>query len=148
MIKIYLIKRDLNIIELIYIMYDTKYNCRYHKDDVFLETDVISEDEKEFVRNVLYREDLLNIFCINDDEIFNNFAVMSELYNRIYNCDELRECMRLAASKMISEDENIGLCILFSYDYLHLTHICISSFLENGRIHIEDYKLLKNNLVL
>ena len=129
-------------------MYDTKYECRYHKDDVFLETDNVSDDEKDFVRNVLYREDLLNIFCIDDDDIFNNFALMSELYELIYKCDELRECMRLAASKMISEDENIGLCILFSYDYMYLTHKCISSFLEHGGIDIEDYKLLKNNLIV
>jgi hypothetical protein len=129
-------------------MYDTKYECRYHKDDVFLETDVISEDEKEFVRNVLYREDLLNIFDIDDDEVFNNFAVMSELYNLIYKCNELSECMRLAASKMISDDENVGLCILFSYDYMHLTHKCISSFLENGVINTEYYTLLKDNLMV
>lgn len=129
-------------------MYDTKYECRYNKDDVFLETDNVSNDEKEFVRNVLYREDLLNIFCIDDDEVFNNFALMSELYNRLYKCDELRECMRLAASKMISEDEQVGLCILFSYDYMYLTHKCISYFLEHEEINIEDYKLLKNNLMV
>ena len=50
-------------------MYNTKFECRYHKDDVFLETDNVTEEEKEFIRNILYREDVLNIFLIdfNDD---------------------------------------------------------------------------------
>jgi hypothetical protein len=128
-------------------MYDTNYKCRYHKNDVFLETDVISENEKEYVRNILYREDLLNIFNIKEGEDFNT-DVISELYNHVCKCDELRECMRLAASKIISEDEDLGLCILYSYDFMYLTHNCVSSFLESGGMNIEDYKLLKNNLML
>lgn len=130
-------------------MYDTKYKCRYYKEDVFLETDVISENEKEYIRNILYREDLLNIFGIdaNDDsDIFD--SVILELYEMLNTCQELRECMRLSASKLISENEHLGLCILYSYDFMYLTHNCVSSFLENGGMNIEDYKLLKNNLML
>jgi len=73
---------------------------------------------------------------------------MVELYNEIDKCDELRECMRIAAAKVISEDENIGLCILFSFDYMYLTHKCICSFLEVGAINIEDYKELKDMLII
>ena len=56
-------------------MYDTKFECRYYKDDVFLETDKVTDDEKNFIRNILYREDIINIFLIdfNDDfDILNN----------------------------------------------------------------------------
>lgn len=128
-------------------MYNTKYECRYYKDDVFLETDDVTDDEKEFIRNVLYREDLLNIFSIaeNDDsDIFDE--VISELYKQINNCIELSECMRLAAAKLISENEEMGLCILYSYDYMYLTHKCVTSYLENGLITQADFKLLKNQL--
>ena len=38
-------------------MYNIKYECRYHKDDVFLETDNVTHDEKNYIRDVLYRED-------------------------------------------------------------------------------------------
>ena len=128
-------------------MYNTKYSCRYHRNDVFLETDNVTDDEKEFIRNILYREDLLNIFSIaeNDDsDIFDE--VISQLCKQINNCIELSECMRLAAAKLISENEEMGLCILYSYDYMYLTHKCVTSYLENGVIAVTDFQLLKNQL--
>ena len=128
-------------------MYNTKYECRYYKNDVFLETDDITEDEKEFIRNILYREDLLHIFSIdaNDDSsVFDK--VIAELYAKIHTNGELKECMKLSASKLISENEETGLCILYSYDYMYLTHKCISSYLENGIIFEKDLNKLKNLL--
>lgn len=132
-------------------MYDTKYSCRYHKNDVFLETDEVTDGEKDYIRTVMYREDLLHIFNIQDiedieDELNISFAFISELYNNLYNCQTLRECMRMAASKLMSEDENIGLCILYSFDFMHLTHKCVQSYLENGGISDEDISLLKDAL--
>ena len=126
-------------------MYDTKYECRYNKDDIFLETDDVTDDEKEFIRNILYREDLLNIFSINENDEFN-FSVISELYNLVYKSPELMECMKIAASKIFSEDEGSGLCILYSYDYMYLTHKCVCDYLENGEIMQNNLILLKSNL--
>jgi hypothetical protein len=128
-------------------MYDIKYECRYYKDSVFLETDDVTEDEKDFIRDVLYREDLLNIFGIDENDDSTIFdSVISELYKKLTDCDSLRECMRLAAARLISENEETGLCILYSYDFMHLTHKCVCSYLENGAISVNDYELLKNNL--
>jgi hypothetical protein len=31
-------------------------------------------------------------------------------------------------------DAEFGIMIMFSYDYLYLTHICISEFLDTGKI--------------
>ncbi len=127
-------------------MYDTKYECRYCKDDIFLETDEASEDEKGFIRDILYREDLMYIFNIEDDDSLNDFVFISELYNLLCKCDELKECMKLAAAKIVSENEEMGLCILYSYDFMYLTHKCVSAYLENGVISETDLTLLKNNL--
>ena len=55
-------------------MYNTKYECRYNSDDVFLESDEISNDEKNYVRDILYKEDLMNIFEI--DEIFQEKNIL------------------------------------------------------------------------
>jgi hypothetical protein len=130
-------------------MYDTKYKCRYQSDDVFLETDVVTENEKEYIRNVLYREDILNIFNIDNNDNFDMFdSIILELYKKIHTSEELRDCMRLSAARLISENEQMGLCILYSYDFMHLTHKCVCSFLENGSIDIDDYTLLKNNLMV
>jgi len=128
-------------------MYNTKYECRYYKDNVFLETDDVNDDEKEYIRGILYREDLLNIFYINDDNEFDNFDhLISQLYKKINSCESLKECMRIAAAGIISENEEFGLCILFSYDLMYLSHKCICSYLESGNISENDLNNLKNSI--
>jgi hypothetical protein len=125
-------------------MYDIKYECRYHKNDIFLETDNITDDEKDFIRNILYKEDLVNIFEIdsnNEFEIFND--IIPNLYEKIKNNLFLKECMKKAALKLISEDEELGLCILYSYDFMYLTHKCVSEYLDTGLISHENINLFK-----
>ncbi len=126
-------------------MYDTKFECRYHREDVFLDTDKVNDYEKSFIRDILYKEDLLNIFsidCFNDEDfdIFSN--VITELYSKIKDCLPLNECMTRMAGKVISEEPQTGLCILYSYDYMHITHQCVSEYLENGSLSEENMKLL------
>lgn len=124
-------------------MYDTKFECRYHKDDIFLETDQVTDDEKNFIRNILYREDIINIFLIdfNDDfDILNN--LMNELYEKIKNFSPLKECMKKMAKIILSEDEHSGLLLMYSYDYMYISHKCISEYLDTGSISYENMKLL------
>jgi hypothetical protein len=128
-------------------MYNTKHECRYYRDDIFLKTDNLTEDEEDYVRNTLYRDDFMKIFYMEDDDNDEkDFAVVSELYNKILNCNELKECMKIAAARFISEDEILGLCILFSYDFMYLTHKCIISYLENGQVDANCIKSLKDVL--
>jgi hypothetical protein len=47
------------------------------------------------------------------------------------------------ASKYLNDDFEIGLMILFSYDYMNLSHICICEFLENGKISEENISKLR-----
>ena len=124
-------------------MYNTKFECRYHKDDVFLETDNVTYDEKDFIRNILYREDVLNIFLIdfNDDfEVFNN--AINTLYDKIKFFLPFKECMKKMATMIMSEDEQAGLLLMYSYDYMYITHKCVSEYLEKGFLSEENTKLL------
>jgi hypothetical protein len=128
-------------------MYDIKYECRYHMDNVFIDTDNVTENERDIVRDILYKEDLLNIFGIddnNENDIFG--SIISQLYEKLKNCPELRECMRLSALKVMSENEETGLCILYSYDFMYLTHSCVSYYLENKKIPKNEYQLLKDKI--
>jgi hypothetical protein len=128
-------------------MYNVKYECRYNKDNVFLETDNVTDDEKDYIRNILYREDLFNILDINDTEEVECFdTIICDLYKQLINSNELRECMRQASATIISENEELGLCILFSYDFLYITHICICEYLETGKVCNDKIKLLKNKI--
>jgi hypothetical protein len=125
-------------------MYDTKFECRYHRDDVFLDTDNVNEHEKCFIRDILYKEDLLNIFSIDHFDDFGTFSnVISELYNKIKECEPLTEPMKKMATKVISEDLQTGLCILYSYDYMNITHKCVSEYLDTGSLSQENIKLLE-----
>lgn len=128
-------------------MYNTHYECRYYKDDIFLDTDHLTDDEKDFVRNTLYREDLLNIFSLDMDTEFDNFcSFITSLYQKLIPCSKLREYMKQISAKMICEDEELGLCLLYSYDHMHLTHKCVSAYLENGEIPEKDLENLQNSI--
>jgi hypothetical protein len=124
-------------------MYNSKYICKYNSEDVFLESDKVMDSEKEFIRDTLYKEDLLNIFGISDYNEEQMNILMHKLYERIRNNAELSCCMKSVAGFLMSTDEELGLMILFSYDYLYLSHICISEFLEKGKISEYNIQNLK-----
>ena len=138
-------------------MYNTKVECTYNTPEVFLETDNITDDEKSFIRNIIYRQELLNVLDIdyeNNDE--DNEAKISEaikdLYNRVKNCEKMTKCMvkvvekHLSVGKYMTGGEELGMMLLFSYDYMYLTHICISEFIEKGDIDDENIKKLAKSL--
>jgi len=124
-------------------MYNTKVECTYHTSEIFLDDDNISEEEKGFIRDVIYRQELLNILEINEYNEIEFSRSIHDLYISIKDCKELKECMLKLAEKFFSNDEEIGLMVLFAFDYMYLTHICISEFLENGKISENNIAKLK-----
>ena len=123
-------------------MYNTKVITTYNSSEVFLESDKITEDEKGFIRDTLYRQELLNIFGIEEYNDKKIDLAIHELYKKIQSCNKLKECMTRLAGYFMSEDEELGLMILFSYDYMYLTHICISEYLETNQISENNIKWL------
>ena len=131
-------------------MYNTKVGCTYNTHEVFLETDDITDDEKMFIRDTIYRQELLDILDIdfeNDDEDNEEKinSALKELYNRIKYYTGFRKCMVKVVEKhmnIMTNNEELGLMLLFSYDYMYLTHICISEFIETGDIDDENIKQL------
>ena len=127
-------------------MYNTKIVCTYNTSDVFLESDNITEEEKGFIRDALYRQELLNILDIQEynEEGMNNS--IHELYEKLKECKELKECMKQLARRFLCEDLETGLMFLFAYDYMHLTHVCICEYFETGQITQKNITNLKNIL--
>jgi hypothetical protein len=115
-------------------MYNTKVVCTYNTVDVFLDTDDITESEMDFVRNALYRQELLDILEIEeyDEELMG--VAFHKLYEKVQGSEELRKCMAKMAERIMSDDEEFGMFVLFSYDYMHLTHPCVCEYLETGKI--------------
>lgn len=129
-------------------MYDTKFVCTYNTPEVFLDTDNISQEEKDFVRDAIYRQELLNVFGIDDcNETEMDKAMeraITELYVKVKDCDALKECILKLADNFMITSNSIALMLLYSYDYMYLTHICISEFLENGKIDENSILKLKS----
>ena len=138
-------------------MYNTKVVCTYNTPEVFLETDNITDDEKTFIRDIIYRQEFLNILDIDyekDDE--DNEEKISEaikdLYSKLKDCEKMRKCMvnvvekHMNVGKYMTSDEELGMMLLFSYDYMYLTHICISEFIETCTISDENIGKLEKAL--
>jgi hypothetical protein len=54
--------------------------------------------------------------------------------------------MKKLASIYNSDDDKLGLVILYSFDFLYITHQCVSEFLEKGFISDEKMELLNENV--
>ena len=127
-------------------MYNTKFVCTYNIYEVFFESDDITENDKEFIRDAIYRQELLNILGMDDYNEKEMERVIIELYERVKENNELKRCMVKLASNFMSIDETFGLLLMFAYDYMHISHICISEFLENGKISEKNIEKLKSNI--
>ena len=128
-------------------MYNTKIICTYNTDEIFVDSDKITEHEKGFIREVIYRQELLNILGIeNYNELELNNAI-HELYKKVKDSREIKECMKEISKQVImDEDEELGLIFLYSYDFLFLTHKYISEYLENGIFSEVLLEKIKQNL--
>ena len=56
--------------------------------------------------------------------------VMDFIYNQTHECSLFQEVYDIAAGFMLSDDRNIGLTVLFSYDYLKEFHDCLVAYLR------------------
>jgi hypothetical protein len=125
-------------------MYNTKFVCTYNTSSVFFGDENIGEKDEEFIRDSIYRQELLYILGMEDynEREMNNS--IDGLYKKIKENGELKSCMLKLASHFMCDDEKLGLMILYSFDYMHLTHICISELLETNKISEKNMFNLKS----
>ena len=108
--------------------YNTSLICTYKSisptsNNILVEDDVDNDDtEPSFydASEILYRRELLQVFNM---VTFNNDVInkaINELYNKILKNPEFKECMKILANRSLSDDLEIGLMTLFSYDYFYL----------------------------
>ena len=126
-------------------MYNSNYECRYHKDDVFCESDQATDDVKDYIRHILYQEDYLNIFSMESDAEFQ-CKIYDELYEKIKGSNELLNIISKAAATLLSEDPIVGLCVLYSYDYMMITHDCVSEYLLTDSISHDNVERMSKML--
>ena len=127
-------------------MYNTKVICTYNTPDVFSVDDTINEEEKGFVRDTLYRQELLNILGMEDFNDSEMEKSIHELYKKVSDQPFIKECLLKLSGQFMSIDCEFGLMIMFSYDYMYLSHICISEFIETGNIDHDNISKLEKAL--
>jgi hypothetical protein len=115
-------------------MYNTKVVCTYHTNEVFLESDEITDEERYFVRDAIYRQEVLDILGMDDYNEAEMLRTVHDLFQKVGECDELKECGLKLAGQFMSNDSEFGLMLLFAYDFMYLTHICISEYLDTGKM--------------
>ena len=125
--------------------YNTNYICKYN-NNVFSQDKeaTLSDNEKYFVNDSLYRNDILNIFNLEDfdEKEINN--CINKIYEKVKNYDDLKPILKKLAAFFFSEDCELGILLMFSYDYLEHTHPCMCEFLETGKISVDKLDKLKD----
>lgn len=114
-------------------MYDSTYSCSYNDVDIILETDPITNAEKDFIRNCIYRQDLLNIFDLEDFDEKRINQRITELYEKIIFQEDFLYVLEKISSHYAMNKET-AFTLLFSFDFLYTTHLCLCDFFETGQI--------------
>ena len=78
-----------------------------------------------------YRECIVRVFHYDDTADDSDDSYSSKLLDLIFEKSsvQLKELYEKASAVMMMEDLDIGLAILFSYDYFSLFHLCLCDFL-------------------
>jgi len=127
--------------------------CTYYYYDVELKKKIpcelmnmnlIVEQQPDDICDLIYQTDYLQLFGLVEFD----YNVINAEMKKIYETDgvktnvRLQECIKKAANMFLTEDLELGFMVLFSYDYLFVTHLCICDVLENGSIQEKHLDLL------
>lgn len=76
-----------------------------------------------------------------DEELYHSEQskrVIDFIFNKTKNNDVFRKMYLYAAGKMICMEMDLGLVVLFSYDFFTHFHECLVKFLNDGVLYEED----------
>jgi hypothetical protein len=103
-----------------------------------------------FTSKYLYENEILHAFHMNnfDEQIIN--LKIKELYDYIHNIRVMNESAnslldftsRIASDILSCSDEHSGFILLFSYQFFHITHLCIIDLLNEDT----SYKISQINM--
>ena len=126
--------------------YNREYYCTYPYIFELLREDgektEYTEEEKDMIQQISYKNDLLNIFFLSeqDEEQEINECIQKQFEFVTQNSPEILKCCEELAKRYHSNYASFGFSLLFTYDYLHFTHTCISELMigEISEKSLED----------
>jgi hypothetical protein len=87
---------------------------------------------------MIYQNEFLNIFGMDEESVNMPIEMITHLFNQIRNDECINVIIQLIKDTHDCREEMDAFIYLFSYDYMFLTHKCICSFLENGKLSSDD----------
>lgn len=93
-----------------------------------------------------YREQILKAFNLSEynDDIIGGIDL---IYESIRENSEFGELLEKASNSMLSEDRELGMVILFSYDHFPAFHECIKEFKQNSIAPTDKINNLKEKFI-
>ena len=73
-------------------------------------------------------------------------AGLDDIYARTKDVPEFQEIYTICAGFMLSVDPNIGLAVVFSYDYFDKFHPCLVDFFRDGSISSDNRENLMKKI--
>ena len=144
-------------------MINTRHNITYNDASIFEKFKVFKDEEKEQLKDIIYKYDLIIIFELQDflEDIINQKII--DLYDKMITVNEIEQLSakltQLFNDSYYNDNNNnnndnmqehrvnlTGFIMLFSFDNLHLFYPCICEFLDKGEINFEKIETLKNNI--
>jgi hypothetical protein len=104
----------------------TVFRRQFGIDESSVRQKLISKFGEKYVHEI--DEESLDELLLDEQHMS---AVMDYLYKHTQKNREFIVLYTLGAAKWISEDMQIGQCILLSYDYYYLYHACLCVFFDS-----------------
>lgn len=121
--------------------YNFNYNVNYH----------LVEDNDE--SNETYRLQLLEVFCDdksdkinNEDEVFDLITNKIEFLAPLILKDEKLKQYCTALGSQLFSSCDMGVVLLFSYHYFHITHKILNKLINNETVSDDLYRSIEFNL--
>lgn len=110
-------------------IYNPKHVISYHGIDIFTteEEAILPDRDKQFVRDVLYRHDLLSVLCLEEFDEGHLNDCIHRLYDKLKRDPQVEVRMKEVMATDGVDDELLAFMTLFSFDHLCETHLLISN---------------------
>ena len=106
--------------------------------------------EIKYTDDIEYQYNICRVFGMENSEYDDNLvsAGLDYIYQKTKSIPLFCDLYTIAAGKMLSDDPEIGMAIVLSYDYFDLFHLCLVDFLKDGVLESENenYKNLHKKI--
>jgi len=119
-------------------IYDLDYQIKYENDKEYrhcIRRLFYMQPKMTLLDNMLIDEVSLDEMDYDETQIDKTLGL---IFEKTKSHPSFKKLYIVAASKMISMNEEIGQAVLMSYDYLGLYHKCLGSFFRNGENITEE----------